>query len=68
MLASDDAIAFLPHVDSALLVAGAGKTVPAEIDECEAQITHATTLIGVVLNKAEDSPNEYYDYTGATLS
>ena len=62
MLVSDDAIAFLPRADCSLLVAGAGTTTAAEIDECERQATAAGNFMGVILNKCELSRNEYYRY------
>jgi protein-tyrosine kinase len=62
MLSSDDAIAFLPRVDCALLVAAAGKTTAAEIEECERQAHTATNYLGIVLNKCEMGSSEYYKY------
>jgi protein-tyrosine kinase len=62
MLASDDAIAFLPAVDSSLLVIAAGSTTSKEVEECVRQFDPANKLLGVVLNKAEKGPKEYFNY------
>lgn len=63
MLANDDALAFLPNVDSALLVIAAGKTTAAEVEECERQVVAVTNFLGVVLNKAHDISDEYHHYS-----
>lgn len=60
MLASDDALAFLPSVDSVIMVVAAGKTTAADIEECERQAGAATNFLGVVLNKADETSDEYY--------
>jgi protein-tyrosine kinase len=62
MWSGDDTLAFLPMVDTALLVVAADKTTVAEADECEQQISQASKLLGVVLNKSrsEDRQNYYY--------
>ncbi len=60
MHSSDDAIAFLPSVDGALLVVAAGTTTEKEVDECEQQVSQLEKLIGVVLNKAEIGSSSYY--------
>jgi Mrp family chromosome partitioning ATPase len=60
MLASDDAIAFLPTVDSGLLVIAAGATTTAQIEECIRQFGERAKFLGVVLNKTEKGPQEYY--------
>ena len=62
MLSSDDALAFLPHVDCSVLVVGAGKTTPAEISECERLSSAAGTSLGVILNKCQMAQTEYYNY------
>lgn len=64
MLVTDDPIAFLPHVDCILLVAGAGQTTADEILECEQLFSGATNYIGVILNKCESTNSEYYQYYG----
>ena len=57
---SDDALAFLPLVDTCLLVVAAGVTKIAEADECERQISQLEKLLGVVLNKCGDYAGDYY--------
>jgi len=61
MLACDDFLALLPHVDCALFVAGGGVTRAEEIRRCAELIEDRTPLLGVVLNQAEDpNPERYY--------
>jgi Mrp family chromosome partitioning ATPase len=62
MLASDDAIGFLPHVDCVLLVAAASQTKAAEIEECERLLGEATNFLGVLLNKCEVKTSDTYQY------
>lgn len=62
MKSTDDAIALLPHIDTALLVVAAGQTTTAEVDECELQMSELNKLLGVILNKSEDLPSKYYYY------
>jgi Mrp family chromosome partitioning ATPase len=62
MLVSDDAISFLPHVDCVLLVAAAGQTKPAEIEECERLLGENTNLLGVLLNKCKAKTPDAYQY------
>jgi Mrp family chromosome partitioning ATPase len=50
MLQSDDVMAFLPHLDCVLLVAGAEKSRLDEVDKCEKDIAEQTNVLGVVLN------------------
>ncbi|EPX77526.1 CpsD/CapB family tyrosine-protein kinase [Litoreibacter arenae] len=47
---ADDAIAALPLVDCALLVARADKSTTREIDDAEHMVAENTTCLGVVLN------------------
>jgi len=56
----DDALAFLPLVDTCLLVVAAGVTKIAEADECERQISQLEKLLGVVLNKCSENSDQYY--------
>lgn len=56
VLETDDVFGFLPEVDGVVLVADATRTTPAHIRNCEAQIRERSELIGLVLNRAEDSP------------
>ena len=60
MRTGDDALSFLPRVDAALLIAAAGASTVAEIDECEQQISHLEKFLGIVMNKAETSTKDYY--------
>lgn len=51
LLVNDDAMAFLGHVDAALIVAAAGRTTIKEIDRTEREIASQTLVLGVVLNQ-----------------
>ena len=63
MLASDDTMAFVRHVDCVLLVAGAEATTVKEIDICETDLASQTNFMGVVLNKCRYMGPEYgYGY------
>ncbi len=62
MLVSDDAIGFLPHVDCVLLIAAAGQTKAAEIEECERLLGETTNFLGVLLNKCEAKTSDAYQY------
>ena len=61
MLAGDDVIALLPQLDCVLLVAAAGKTTPAEIQECNKHL-QSTEVVRLVLNKAPERSAQYYYY------
>ena len=64
LLVNDDTLAFLGHVDCALLVAGAETTSIKEVDRCEREIAAHTDVLGVILNKCRymsgENPGEYY--------
>ena len=62
MGSGDDVLTFLPHVDSMILVAAAGTTTIAEIDECERSLAEQDKFCGVVLNKGEMPSKDYYYY------
>jgi len=62
MLVGDDAIGFLPRVDCVLLIAAAGQTKAAEIEECERLIGETTKFLGVLLNKCELKISGAYQY------
>jgi protein-tyrosine kinase len=62
MLMSDDTMAFLPHVDCVLLVAGAETSRLDEVDKCERDLAEQTNVLGVVLNKCRYSGEEYGYY------
>lgn len=62
MLMSDDAMAFLPHLDCMLLVAGAEKSRLDEVDKCEQDLAENTNLLGVVLNMCRYMGDDYGYY------
>jgi protein-tyrosine kinase len=62
MLMSDDAMAFLPHLDAVLLVAGAEKSRLDEVDKCERDLAEHTNLLGVVLNMCRYMGEDYGYY------
>ena len=62
MLLSDDAMAFLPHLDCVLLVAGAGRTRLDEIDKCEQDLAEHTNVLGVLLNMCHYTEEGYGYY------
>ncbi len=62
MLMSDDTMAFLPHLDAVLLVAGAEKSRLDEVDKCEQDLAENTQLLGVVLNKCRYMGDDYGYY------
>lgn len=53
LLANDDAIGFLPHLDCVLLVTAGDMTGPNDILKCERLLADKTNLFGILLNKAE---------------
>lgn len=63
LLVSDDAMAFVRHVDCVLLVAAAETSTIKEIDICERDLASQTNVLGVVLNKCRYTDNSYgYGY------
>ncbi|MGR3635975.1 MAG: CpsD/CapB family tyrosine-protein kinase [Shimia sp.] len=54
----DDVLAFLPHVDAVLVVAGGGVTSAEEITKVEQILSEVKPILGVMLNKA-DGPVSY---------
>jgi protein-tyrosine kinase len=52
LLVNDDALAFLPEVDAALLVVEDGATTPEEVERC-LHLLGETSLLGTLLNKVE---------------
>ncbi|HEX2219824.1 MAG TPA: CpsD/CapB family tyrosine-protein kinase [Gemmatimonadales bacterium] len=62
MLQSDDAMAFLPHLDCVLLVAGAEKSRLDEVDKCEHDLAQQTNVLGIVLNMCRYTGEEYGYY------
>ena len=63
-LLCDDVLAFLPQVDGVLLVADGHSTRAKEVAACERLFKDQTELLGVVLNRAEDSETDRYGYYG----
>ena len=66
MLASDDAMAFLGHMDCALIVAAAERNSTKEVDRCERDVASQTTVLGIVLNRCRymESSDGYVSYYG----
>jgi len=62
MMASDDAISFMAHVDCVLLIAASGTSTLRAVDDCESQLSDLTHVAGVVLNKYDVESDRYYDY------
>lgn len=62
LLGSDDAIAFLQHVDCALLVVADGITPERDVLEA-VSLLDGRELIGTVLNKSKRAPKTYYSYS-----
>jgi protein-tyrosine kinase len=63
LLATDDAIAFLPEVDCVLLVAASGHSTKSDIEE-SFRLLNSACLIGSVLNKSDEANKKYsYDYS-----
>ena len=58
----DDVIAFRPLFDGVLLVIGGGITTEKEIKEVERRLGETTPLLGMVLNKAENTEIARYQY------
>lgn len=59
LLHVDDALVFLPNVESTLLVVENGKNTVSEVEE-SMRLLDGSNLIGTVLNKAEEETREYY--------
>lgn len=63
VLAGDDVIGFLPHLDCLMMVIAANKTRPHELEEAERLITERVNFLGVLLNMCGDTSAEYpYEY------
>jgi capsular exopolysaccharide synthesis family protein len=60
LLSVDDAIAVLPQIDCVLMVVGNGMVTKHEMEESLRHL-HTTHLLGVILNKAEEQRQSYYD-------
>jgi len=61
LLTADDALAFSPHVEAALLVVEEGKTTAAELERAT-ELLQGTHLLGSVLNKSTQTHAAYYSY------
>lgn len=59
-LAQDDVIAFRPHFDCVLMVAGGGTTTARDLKEAVRRIGDDKPVIGVVLNKGDTTVDYYY--------
>lgn len=62
LLATDDALGFLHHVDAALIIVEAERTPIRQIDTVEAQVAELTHVLGVVLNRCSYTGKESKDY------
>jgi MinD-like ATPase involved in chromosome partitioning or flagellar assembly len=62
MLAGDETLAFLPHVDCGLVVVESQRTTPKQIEECQSQFGDGTNFLGLVLNKCREFEESYYEY------
>lgn len=62
MLAADDAEAFLPSADCAMLIAAANESKTRDVEVAAARAEALTELFGVALNKSEFTPKSYYGY------
>lgn len=60
MLACDDAAAFMPMVDCALLVVEAEVATTTQVNRCEKELASLTNVAGVVLNKSRFEGDEDY--------
>jgi len=58
LLAADDALAFSPHVDAALLVIEDGATRKPELQQA-LQLLQGTHLLGTVLNRSQERLSQY---------
>jgi Mrp family chromosome partitioning ATPase len=64
VFAVDDALAFAPNADCAVVVAAEGESGLDEIDSCVAQLASATNVLGVILNKSVFPSRGSYGYYG----
>lgn len=63
MMSCDDAAAFMPFVDCALLVVEAEVSTTSQVNRCERELASLTNVAGVVLNKSRFEGGESYgDY------
>lgn len=64
LFAIDDALAFAPRADCALVVAAEGESMLEEIDDCVDQLSRVTNVLGVVMNKSVHRERGYYGQYG----
>jgi Mrp family chromosome partitioning ATPase len=64
VFAVDDAVAFAPKADCALVVAAEGESGLDEIDACMTQLASVTEVLGVILNKSVFPSRSAYGYYG----
>lgn len=62
LLVTDDAMAFVDNLDGMILVAAAGETKPAEIEDCEMMLGDETNMLGVILNKVGEQGEQHHLY------
>jgi len=64
LLVNDDALAFLGHVDAALIVAAGERTTIKEVDRAEREVASQTKVLGVILNSCRymDGTDGYAAY------
>ncbi|WGH77272.1 CpsD/CapB family tyrosine-protein kinase [Jannaschia ovalis] len=63
VMVSDDAIAFMPNADAAMIVAAAEQSTLRQVDACERDLAAQTNVLGVVLNKcAHPGDGHAYGY------
>jgi Mrp family chromosome partitioning ATPase len=65
VLAGDDVISILPHIDCALFVAAVGTTTMSEVKESNKHLESAA-IVRVVLNKSTELPATYYSRYAAS--
>ena len=53
IMVSDELRGFLKQVDAVLIIAGAGTSTIAQIDEAEREVARYTDVAGIVLNKCQ---------------
>lgn len=62
MLVGDDAMAFMPNVDSSMLVVADEQSTLKEIDECDSKLSGFDNFLGVILNKSAEASETNFRY------
>lgn len=62
VLVSDDALNVMANADCAMMVVASGEAKVRDIEESERLVAEWTELLGVVLNKSEETSRESYGY------